>query len=846
MSWVSLKKNNKYEMPRKMTEEEINTICNNFPLAPCADKFTAEFNRNSIIEWIKENLKNEEIVPSLIPILIQNILKQHYKSLAIPANPIGITAAEAIGATTTQLTLNSIAPWEELFIFHNNNYYTTKIGTFIDALLTKFKENIILIPKNRTEFLNLNELVLIETIDEKGNLSWEKVSAVTRHLPIGKLVRIRTKSGKEVTATQSKSFLIWKDDKFIQEKGSNIKIGDFVPCNKNKITDFKNTYYFKNDVFLDEIISIFFMEPTEYVYDLTVPVTTNFCLYNGLGMADTFHKSGSVNSVSAGIESMSNIINASKEPKHEICDIFFENKFLTYEEALNIESEIVSATMKDFYTDYIIDKVSNIDRSQWFYASENPPESTYMLRLYLNINAMRKYKMSVANLSEIFYKEENLSITPIFGSTLDEILDLYPTNITSDSIEKLIKLKNVPRELFELTHLESFVIPELKIKKINKGLNGLINFSIEEYPILDTILEEKKDKNNLITIIFDKKLLYNIGIPMEKIIQLYKLCNYDIIEQIDNKMIVSKENLETETIMDINKLIQEEEKLLNNETRGDIKNASLLIYAKTIGNNLIELLDKKGIDKQRTTCNNMHIVNKVLGIEATRRIIIKELYNIIKQTGDVNPMNILIIAEFITSRGEPFGINYTGISRQPGGHLSLATIKQAKEVFAKNALHSKKEDIRNVSASITVGQRMSIGSGMFDIAQDIVENGIKRTIINGDIYTEFKNDDYYKNIESYLSDDSLDSINEKDEDDYKEEKIKNLEFSKDVSFFEDIYPIEGNVTFYQEKKEEIQEKKEQNESNLKNVLMSLSESKDIQLDKIDINKLKRKIKILEI
>jgi hypothetical protein len=129
----------------------------------------------------------------------------------------------------------------------------------------------------------------------------------------------------------------------------------------------------------------------------------------------------------------------------------------------------------------------------------------------------------------------------------------------------------------------------------------------------------------------------------------------------------------------------------------------------------------------------------------------------------VHPANLMIIAEFITSRGEPNGATYTGISRQPAGHLSLATLERAGKVFTQSAFCTSKEDIRNVSASIVVGTRMAIGDGMFDIGLDI--DG--KTYINDDIFkvkTNFQHlliDDITQSQTTTVLDNQLSLIHDK-------------------------------------------------------------------------------------
>jgi len=60
-------------------------------------------------------------------------------------------------------------------------------------------------------------------------MSWKKIEALTRHLPGGKLVYVKTKSGRSVKATKGHSLLIYENNKIIPKLGSEIKIGDKLP-----------------------------------------------------------------------------------------------------------------------------------------------------------------------------------------------------------------------------------------------------------------------------------------------------------------------------------------------------------------------------------------------------------------------------------------------------------------------------------------------------------------------------------------------------------------------------------------------------------------------------------------
>ena len=233
-----------------------------------------------------------------------------------------------------------------------------------------------------------------------------------------------------------------------------------------------------------------------------------------------------------------------------------------------------------------------------------------------------------------------------------------------------------------------------------------------------------------------------------------------------------------------------------NLARPLIVTSSEFVIAETDGSNLKELMALPSIDKTRTTCNNMYTITNTLDIEAARTLVIRSLYNTISNTGSyVHPANIMFIAEFITSRGEPYGATYTGISRQPGGHLSLATLERAGKVFTQNALHGRKEDIRNVSASVAVGTRAAIGDGMFDIAQDIIENDEVKTLMNDDLFTAHLRDDNtkfatYKPSQPTVQTTDIMSAIENIVFDEEEEEITTPAINYDITTIETVETIE--------------------------------------------------------
>ena len=108
----------------------------------------------------------------------------------------------------------------------------TMIGDWIDEYMDKYKDKIEHYEARNLELLRVEDFdMYIPTCDEKGNVSWEQITALTRHDPGEELYKIRTQGGREVIVPESKSLLIWNHYKEIFEgQPTNcVDEGDYVP-----------------------------------------------------------------------------------------------------------------------------------------------------------------------------------------------------------------------------------------------------------------------------------------------------------------------------------------------------------------------------------------------------------------------------------------------------------------------------------------------------------------------------------------------------------------------------------------------------------------------------------------
>ena len=224
-------------MARKLQVKEIVNILDsifnddNIPLASKIKKAKNKILRNQF----KNQLKNISIYPEIIPKLCAE-LKKSYEKTKIPTGEcVGVIMAQSIGENSTQQTLNSVEYNENLIIdtcFDQGSC----IGETIDTLLKQNENHIqwnddvayLPIPKGYASAL---------TIADDGSVDWKPLEAVTRHPPINKdgsptLVKVKTGSGREITCTKAKSFLVYNGTTFQPKEGCNLEIGDLLPLIK--------------------------------------------------------------------------------------------------------------------------------------------------------------------------------------------------------------------------------------------------------------------------------------------------------------------------------------------------------------------------------------------------------------------------------------------------------------------------------------------------------------------------------------------------------------------------------------------------------------------------------------
>jgi DNA-directed RNA polymerase beta' subunit len=136
----------------------------------------------------------------------------------------------------------------------------------------------------------------------------------------------------------------------------------------------------------------------------------------------------------------------------------------------------------------------------------------------------------------------------------------------------------------------------------------------------------------------------------------------------------------------------------------------------TVGTNLLEVLGTPGVDATRTFSNHILEINQVLGIDAARNSIIRELNDVFETY--INYHHLSLLADKMTSRGVPISIDRHGVNKSDSGPLAKASFEETDTVLLKAAQMGELDPVTGVTSNIMFGQPIPGGTGMSQILLD--------------------------------------------------------------------------------------------------------------------------------
>lgn len=141
---------------------------------------------------------------------------------------------------------------------------------------------------------------------------------------------------------------------------------------------------------------------------------------------------------------------------------------------------------------------------------------------------------------------------------------------------------------------------------------------------------------------------------------------------------------------------------------------------ETVGTNLKKVLCIDGVDATKTSSNSCVEIFEVLGIEAARASVLKELRGVIEFDGSyVNYRHLSLLCDIMTNRGSLMAITRHGINRTQAGALMRCSFEETVEILMEAAAIGEKDECTGVAENVLLGQMAPMGTGAFEVALDI-------------------------------------------------------------------------------------------------------------------------------
>ncbi|QSL64587.1 hypothetical protein MERGE_001888 [Pneumocystis wakefieldiae] len=188
-----------------------------------------------------------------------------------------------------------------------------------------------------------------------------------------------------------------------------------------------------------------------------------------------------------------------------------------------------------------------------------------------------------------------------------------------------------------------------------------------------------------------------------------------LLKRIESHML---ESISLRGVPNISRVFMMEHKTVYQKENGEFARGEEWVL-ETDGINLAKVMAVENVDPRRTYSNSFVEILQVLGIEATRAALLKELRNVIEFDGSyVNYRHLSLLADTMTSRGHLMAITRHGINRAETGVLMRCSFEETVEILMEAAAVGEMDDCRGISENIMLGQLAPLGTGEFDVMLD--------------------------------------------------------------------------------------------------------------------------------
>lgn len=408
---------------------------------------------------------------------------------------------------------------------------------------------------------------------------------------------------------------------------------------------------------------------------------------------NTFHFAGvSKQNVTLGVPRLEEVINVARTLKTPTMTIYFDQEYFEAEVQKMSESKIRDNSLSDEQKD----KAIKLNR----------------LKLILNYKSKIEFTMmrDIVNLTEIYYDpnvketiiEKDKDFLQFTSQFYEEEIAKNENNLSPWVLRVELDPKKVEDIVFDMEKMDGI---------IHKYFSNVL-------ALTRPFGSEDDNKKVLLRIEYD-----STGDNSTK----EGVLNESSTQQLENIFLnipvcgipnVTRVYLQDEKKIEFDNVTGKRiDKVMNPITKKMEDNIESIIT--TDGANLAEIFQIEGIDFRRSFSNDVNEIFSVLGIEAARKSLIKEVRNVLGVYGIyVNYRHIAILCDTMTQRGFLTSITRHGLSKSEQSPIRRCSFEQTVDVLLESGSFAEKDHIKGVSENILLGQLARLGTGCFDLFID--------------------------------------------------------------------------------------------------------------------------------
>jgi DNA-directed RNA polymerase subunit A" len=267
-------------------------------------------------------------------------------------------------------------------------------------------------------------------------------------------------------------------------------------------------------------------------------------------------------------------------------------------------------------------------------------------------------------------------------------------------------------------HLKSPYSEGKDIKKIAE--------SIKETTLREYVAEVSIDiAESQMMLKLDEDKLSRIGMKSAGIIKVLEKAfakgyNFKTAKDDVNTIVIKSTSKED----DLNNIYKLKEKLMDIYVNG-IKGVKQVLPVRkgdeyiivTSGSNMRDLFKLEFVNPDKTVTNDIFEIERILGIEAARQVIINEVEKVIDEQGlNVDTRHIMLVSDIMTTSGTVLGVNRYGIVKEKPSVLARASFETPIKHIINASQSGEIDYLRSVIENVMINQVVPVGTGLTRLA----------------------------------------------------------------------------------------------------------------------------------